>query len=264
MKKWYAVLLHSLFPGGRLWACIVNMVLPHDSTEYIVCGRSASLERKIWIVPTAMKRPTLAAVFMDAELYRERVDAAAVIKLLHLEGHLPPTASAFVSHHSAAARHTDFTCAAEYTTFIAEDVTAWVRERFPSIQSIVLAGLSLSGLAAAFAATQYQHAFAAAICQSPSFWWQDGWFFKNLASATGTSQKLWISVGEQETDSDIYHSPSNMFQKLTQVEACDAASAALQQGGYEVRYRKFAGGHDPSCWRDDLVLALPWACGIRG
>ncbi len=236
------------------------MPQPEGFTEHLVRGRVVQIERKIWTAPSVVPRPGKAVIFLDAELYLERVEAAQVVEQLQRDGTILPIATAYVSHNSAADRHIDSTCQMDYATFIAKDVHQWVREWSPDVTEIVLAGLSLSGLAAAFAATRFTSAFAATICQSPSFWWEGGRFGKELGPAIEPRPRIWVCVGDHETDVNVSHPPSGLFQGMTQVQGCDAGVAALRQNGYSVSYRTYAGGHDPKCWREDLMLALPWAC----
>jgi enterochelin esterase family protein len=230
--------------------------------EYVIRGRAVPIDRKVWTTPAMGDHPTAAVVFLDAELYVERVGAAAVLHDLQRGGAVPPATGVFVSHNGAAARHEDFTCRADYATFVARDVVRWVTERNPSVRDVVLAGLSLSGLAAAFVSTRFPGTFRATICQSPSFWWDDGRFGEELCRTNCAGERFWVCVGDQETDVNVSHPPSGLFQRLTQIEGCEAGRDALRRGGCEVSYRTYAGGHDPRCWREDLILALPWA--LRG
>jgi enterochelin esterase family protein len=126
------------------------------------------------------------------------------------------------------------------------------------VTEIVIAGLSLSGLAAAYAATRHPAVFRAAVCQSPSFWWERGRFADELPAATQAGPQFWICVGSRETEAGLSHPPSGLRQGLTQIAGSLSAAAALRAKGYDVSYREYAGGHDPGCWRDDLSLALPW------
>ena len=228
--------------------------------EYMIRGRAVPIDRKVWTAPAIGERPTAAVVFLDAELYVERVGAVAVVRELQRGGEVPPVTSVFVSNDGAAARHEDFTCRADYATFVAQDVWRWVKERNPSVRDLILAGLSLSGLAAAFISTRFPGRFDATICQSPSFWWDEGRFGKELGRTDCAGGRFWICVGDQETDVNVSHPPSGLFQELTQIQGCDAGCDALRRSGCEVSYRTYAGGHDPRCWREDLMLALPWAC----
>ena len=230
-----------------------------DLTERTLRCRSGMFERKVWSLAPPAGRPTAAILFLDAELYLERVGAAVVVRRLQERRAIPPAAAVFLSHGGAAARHVDFVCNPAYARFVASDLVGSVRKEHPGVTEIAIAGLSLSGLAAAYAATRHPAVFRAAVCQSPSFWWEEGRFAEALPAATQTGPEFWISVGSRETEAGVSHPPSGLRQGLTQVAGCLSAVAALRAAGYGVSYREYDGGHDPGCWRDDLSLALPWA-----
>jgi enterochelin esterase-like enzyme len=157
------------------------------------------------------------------------------------------------------ARHRDFVCNPDYAAFLAGPVVEAIRSIYPETGRIVLAGLSLSGLAAAHVATRYPDVFPRVICQSPSLWWERGRFGDDLPPAAKPGQEFWICVGNRETEKDVSHAPSGLRQELTQIEGCERGAAALRAKGYGVSYRQYDGGHDPAGWREDLALALPWA-----
>jgi enterochelin esterase family protein len=237
---------------------------PNSIFEHTVSDAAGSIERKVWAFPPTDEQARTAILFLDAEIYLLAVGAPEVVNGLQRTGKLPAVVSVLISHNDAASRQSDFICQTDYAAFIAQDVTGWIRARYPGIRDIILVGLSLSGLAAAFAFTQFQSSFSAAICQSPSFWWEDGRFCKELPPASPAGKKLWVCVGDNETDANVSHAPSGLFQKLTQIQGCEQACTALRERGFDVTYRMYAGGHDPACWRADLELALPWAIGVGG
>lgn len=228
-----------------------------DLVERIIRSRSGGFERTLWTLTPRNGQAVAAIIFLDGELYVERVMAAGVVQRLQECAAIPPVASVFVSNGGAAARHDDFACCPEYAKFIAKDLVGSISIEHPTVHEFIIAGLSLSGLMAAYAATRYPEVFRTAICQSPSLWWERGRFYQELPLA-GPGMELWICVGSQETDSGISHPPSGLLQEMTQVAGCTRAAAALREKGYSVSYREFNGGHDPECWREDLALALPW------
>ena len=230
-----------------------------DLTERTLRSQSGMFERTVWSLASPTARPTAAVLFLDAELYLERVGAAAVVRRLQERQAIPAAVAVVLSGGGAAARHDDFVCRPEYARFVAGDLVDSVREAHPSLTEIVIAGLSLSGLAAAYAATRHPAVFRAAVCQSPSFWWERGRFAEELAAAPQAGPEFWICVGSRETDVGLSHPPSGLRQGLTQIAGCVSAAAALRAKGYRLSYREYDGGHDPKCWRDDLSLALPWA-----
>ena len=227
-------------------------------TEWSLRCRSGLFERTVWSLPPA-GRAGVAVLFLDGELYLEKVGAADVVRRLQQRRAIPPATAVFLSHGGAAARHEDFLCRPNYARFIARDLVGSVRQDHPGATEIVIVGLSLSGLAAAYAATRYPAIFRAAVCQSPSFWWEQGRFAAELPPATPPGPEFWICVGSRETETGLSHPPSGLRQQLPQLTGCLSAADALHAKGYSVNYREYDGGHDPDCWREDLSLALPWA-----
>lgn len=219
--------------------------------------------RKIWIKGDDHQAGQPLLVFLDAELYLERVGAEAVLDSLQAQALVPPTFAVFVSSESQPARHVDYVCDAGYARFLESDLLPFVHGRCPGVDSskVVLIGLSLRGLAAAHAALTTSR-FRAAICQSPSMWWQQERLTSSLPSSSATSPRFWISVGDAETTSGVTHPPGGLVQAVSQLDSCRRGADAFERAGYSIRYRVFHGGHETPCWRDDLMLALPWALSV--
>lgn len=231
-----------------------------DLHELCIPNRSRTLERTAWTLSESISPPTTAFIFLDGELYIERVRVLEVLRRCRAADLLSDYVALFLSHGGASARHTDFVCCPHYASFVAKDVVDRIRQNFGSVRQFVLVGLSLSGLAAADAATRYPDVFAAVVCQSPSFWWQRGRFAEVLPEIKPPGPRFWICVGNQETETAVAHPPSGLLQELSQVAGCAAIVAALRAKGYPVHFRDYDGGHDPDCWREDLEQALPWTC----
>jgi len=231
--------------------------------EDFVRSESTSTERRIWSLGSTLGVPAGLLVFLDAELYLDRVGVVQVMRELEKQARIPPVLSVFISNSDPAARHFDYVCNPDYAYFVADELIPFVLAHNPTVVSerVVIIGLSLSGLAAAHAALTTSR-FRAAICQSPSFWWDEERFASSLPRADSTAAAFWVSVGTLETESGVSHPPSGLFQGTSQRDACDRGSAALRTAGYAVSHRIFDGAHDPACWRDDLVLALPWATSL--
>jgi enterochelin esterase-like enzyme len=219
-------------------------------------GTTTSIERQVWTQPANIASPQTAVLFLDAELYIDRVHAPAV-----MQKECPHALSVYVSNNGAAARHADYTCNPTYAQFIAEELLPWVLLQHTTLYAskIVLAGLSLSGLAAADIALRYPDRFSHVICQSPSFWWENERFRKQISPRPQKHPAFWICVGDQETQTGVSHPPTGLRQNSTQIEACEHTCEALVQAGCTVSFRTYHGGHDPACWRTDLELALPWS-----
>jgi len=232
------------------------------TNEHIVESADGEYRRKVWLL-TSGERPQKLCVFLDAEYYLDKICAPAILDRLQAEGSIPPIAAVFVSNLDNAARHADFVCNPNYSRFIAEDIVGWARENATGIgePGHIVVGLSLSGLAAAFLALAYPAVFPRAIAQSGSFWWNEGWFAKNVGSFPAANRRCWLSVGDQETETGVSREPSGMRQEQTQIEGARNAAEALQAAGAIVRYRIFAGGHAIAPWAMELPTALRWTIG---
>jgi enterochelin esterase family protein len=223
--------------------------------ETTFAGPETGIERKVWTQSAATDSPQTAVLFLDAELYIDRVQAPAV-----MQQEWPHALAVYVSHNGAAARHVDYVCNPTYAEFIADELLPWVLQQHPTLDpaKMILAGLSLSGLAVADIGIRYPDRFTHVICQSPSFWWEQDRFVTMIPPKPDQSPAFWICVGDQETQSGISHPPSELRQESTQIEGCEHTRDALIQAGFSVSYRTYRGGHDPACWKDDLELALRW------
>lgn len=196
------------------------------------CG---TYKRQVWLAENPSTR--WLCVFLDAELYLNRVEALEVAREFGT--------CLFVSNLNMEARHYDYTCNPDYAEFIVEDVLC----RFGGKEKTLLAGLSLSGLAAAHLALTYPSRFDAILCQSGSFWWNDEW----LTTQARKGGRFWLSVGDQETDCGISHPPTGLRQEVSQMESVKRAAEALG-----AHLSIFEGGHDPARWKRELPEALAW------
>jgi enterochelin esterase-like enzyme len=77
---------------------------------------------RVWKLNPEAGRPSRAAIFLDGELYLEKVKAVPLLKQLERVASIPPTLAVFVSGGSAEARHSDYTCDSDYADFLSQDV----------------------------------------------------------------------------------------------------------------------------------------------
>jgi len=233
--------------------------------ETNVASRHLQRTYAVWHVDAVDKQtPQRLAVFLDGEFYLERMQSLAILEQLQREGAIPPLAAAFVSHIDAAARHRDYACNADFTSFLVNDMVPWTRKS-TAADSVpaLLVGLSLSGLAAAAAAIDHPDDFAAAICQSPSAWFDDERLTREASAQNNIDTQFWISVGRDETETDVRHAPTDMHQVTSQLDSCRRLAAVLQQKCATTHLAEFEGGHGFACWERELAEALKWAVAGR-
>lgn len=216
----------------------------------------AEFTRDIWLLPSPVDYAHRLCVFLDAEHYLRDMKCLPVLQDLLEGGSIPPMTCLFVSHVSGETRHRDLTCNDRYSRFIAEDVVAWARERNTLLQEAdnVICGLSLSGLESAFIAFRYPAVFPRALCQSGSFWW----LADHDVMFRPADLRLWLSVGSQETETNVTHPPTSLFQRVSQVEGVEAAVRRFEALGATVRYNPYSGGHAMEPWKTELAPALQW------
>ncbi|GDY68412.1 hypothetical protein SAV14893_078050 [Streptomyces avermitilis] len=149
----------------------------------------------------------------------------------------------------AGTRWTQLTCRPEFVAFLERELLPWAASRLPLTSSptrTIVAGQSLGGLTAAYAAVHSPHRFGNVLVQSGSFWWPDGpqaeWLTGRLAASKRLPVRFWLSFGEQE---------------WVALPAARRLRDTLTAKGYDdARYREFNGGHDYLCWRTELADGL--------
>lgn len=217
--------------------------------------------RTVWFSAGPDRTNHPLCVFLDGDHYLESVGAEAILRESIAAGRIPQMSFAFVAHHSAAARHEDYTCNDRFAGFVARHLLAWAVGRVPSIASEgnIVCGLSLSGLASAHIALTFPQVFSRSLCQSGSFWWRQQRFATLAREHAPTSgSRYWLSVGDEETEEDVSHPPTAMVQGVSQITGVVSAVEGLRAGGAEVEYHLLRGGHAFGPWADELGDALRW------
>ena len=216
--------------------------------------------RHIWIqLPESdLAVPRRLLILLDAEYYLERVEAVPIIA--HWQQQLGDRAPlvAYVSHIDAETRFVECPCHRPFIQFITDELIPELQSEYtltPAPHSHMIGGLSYTGLLAAYVALEAGDLFGSVLCQSASFWWNDGWLTQQVQTQSSLPRHFYISCGKQETDTNVLHR-EDLLQVTSQLASNRAMRDALQQAGYDVTYREFEGGHDIASWRSDLPLAL--------
>ena len=169
----------------------------------------------------------------------------------------------FVSHLDSAARHHDYTCNDRYAEFVAVNLVQWLKERsgITAESGHLLAGVSLSGLQAAYTALSHPGIFSSVLCHSGSFWWEREWLTDNLSRFPSSTAKYWLSAGTKEDAKDIHHPPTGLHQEVDQISGVEHFAEALRKRGNEVHYHLYEDGHRIEPWKAELPDALRWLAG---
>jgi enterochelin esterase-like enzyme len=218
-------------------------------------------ERAIWTYePESVSDASDLVVFLDGERYRDHVGALSVIE--ELRGQVADSWFVFVSEESPEARWRECPCYPPFAAFIGEELLTGLASGcidFNKIKRRVLAGLSYTGLAAAFGAKEYPFSFQRIISQSGSFWWNNCRLaeeFRRLGQKIPV--EFYMDVGTQEVRENVRHR-EDVVQVVSQIEGVRRFRDALIALGYTVQYKEFDGDHDYASWNRSLVDALKWA-----
>jgi enterochelin esterase-like enzyme len=206
--------------------------------------------RKVWIQLAAPAKDCL--VFLDGELYTERVKAPEIVRAV---------TCIYLPNVSAASRHADYTCNENFASFIAE-LPHWIEQHVASIERYFLCGLSLSGLQAVFAALRHPGIYSGVLSQSPSAWWNDEWLRTSLSCKN--RGRFWISVGTQELQENVSHPPTGLIQKANQLDSVHRLAKSMVGAGQVVHLVEHDGGHEPACWARELSDAVAWLVDEHG
>ena len=213
--------------------------------------------RKAFIHSAARGSARDCLVFLDGELYADRVKAPEIVQRAQLDGTLPPIASVYLPNASAESRHQDYVCDDRFASFV-RDLPRWIERHTASFDRYYLCGLSLSGLQALFTALTRPDVFAGVLSQSPSAWWNDEKLLRSLLRNEGSRCRFRLSVGTSELQENVSHPPTGLFQRSSQRDSVRRLATAMSDAGYELRLVEYDGGHDPARWADELPDALNW------
>ncbi len=204
--------------------------------------------------------PHHLCLFLDGEHYWRDMQVLPLLEQLVDEGKIKPMTFAFVGHVSAAARHVDYTCNEDYAAFIREEVVPWLGQEVSCLNTwrSTIVGLSLSGLMATYLTLGEGSPFRTCISQSGSHWWRHEWFAEWAQQQGHDYAHFWLSVGDQETETNVRHPPTGLLQEINQIEGVERAAHVLREIGAVVHVNHYAGGHQIKPWKEELEAALTW------
>lgn len=226
-------------------------------TEHKIPSTHLPASRQAFYHPAA-GAPKGCLLFLDGELYTDRVKAPAILSEALASGLLSPVACVYLPNVSAAGRHEDYTCNEAFASFLAEEVPRWIEREILQFERLFLCGLSLSALQAVFTTLRYPGVFAGVLAQSPSAWWENEWLFNTLPRMPAPPQRMWVSVGTQELQTNATHPPTPLVQKASQLDSVRRLSSALRAGGHDIYANEYNGGHHSACWAAELPQSLAW------
>ena len=162
---------------------------------------------------------------------------------------------------------TELSANAAFVDALADELLPWIRQRYHVTSDpshVTVAGSSLGGLAAAFAALRHPDRFGNVLCQSGDFSWspdhqhamghlagpvtETGWMAKQFIASPVLPVKFYMDAGVFEADQ---FATGGMV-----LETSRHMRDVLLAKGYIVTYQQFVGGHDYLSWRGTFADGL--------
>ena len=196
---------------------------------------------------------TPVLIFFDGEESRIPLKVPTILDNLYAERLIPPMIAVFLSQPYES-READLGCNEATSLFLVDELLPWVRQEYKvhtAAGRTILAGASLGGLAAAYAALQHPREIGRVLSQSGSFWWgktdaEPEWLTAQFGSRPKVNVKFYLDVGLRETAGGA----------ISQLETNRRLRDVLRTKGHQVIYREFNGTHAYPCWRAGLADAL--------
>ncbi|MEU9524019.1 alpha/beta hydrolase-fold protein [[Kitasatospora] papulosa] len=231
-------------------------VLPVPSTRIRWASGVLGGRRTVRVHPVGGGGPVVLLLDGDDWLYLH--PAMTAFESAVETGDMPPVTLVFLPSKDRAA---EFGCGRELWQAVRDELLPLVAESgvHADPDRLVVAGQSLGGLSAMYAALEFPELVSRVACQSPSFWWTpdaldradllDGPAGGSIAGRLRerpdlSGLRVAFDVGEHET---------------RMLPHCALVESLAEQAGASVRVSRSASGHDRAGWRHALLRDVAWA-----
>ncbi|MFF8916189.1 alpha/beta hydrolase-fold protein [Streptomyces sp. NPDC015032] len=244
-------------PAQPHWPALgADDVLPLPRTRLRWAGERLGGRRTVRIHPAGGGGPVV--LLLDGDDWLHLHPAMTAFDSAVAAGEMPPVTLVFLP---AKDRQAEFGCRPELWEGVRDELLPLVAESgVPAdVDRLVVAGQSLGGLSAMYAALEFPDLVSRVALQSASFWWAPG--AMDLADPLGgpvggaiaarlrrnpdlSGLRCAFDVGEHET---------------RMLPHCELAEDLTQQAGATVRVSRSASDHDRAGWRHALLRDVAWA-----
>ncbi|GAA4310812.1 alpha/beta hydrolase-fold protein [Streptomyces venetus] len=244
-------------PAQPHWPVVgADGVLPLPRTRIRWAGERLGGRRTVHLHPVGGGGPVVLLLDGDDWLYLH--PAMTAFDSAVASGEMPPVTLVFLPAKDRAA---EFACEPGLWEAVRDELLPLVAESgVPADPDrLVVAGQSLGGLSAMYAALEFPDLVSRVACQSGSFWWTPeamdlpdplggpvgGSIAARLREHPGLSGlRIAFDVGEHET---------------AMLPHCELTESLTERAGATVRVSRSAAGHDRAGWRHALLRDVAWA-----
>ncbi|MEU1102709.1 alpha/beta hydrolase-fold protein [Streptomyces tibetensis] len=244
-------------PEQPHWPVVgADAVLPVPRARIRWASQRLGGRRTVRVHPAGGGGPVVLLLDGDDWLYLH--PAVTAFDAAVAAGEVPPVTLVFLP---AKDRMAEFACRPELWEAVRDELLPLVAESgVPAdLGRLVVAGQSLGGLSAVYAALEFPELVSRVACQSGSFWWTPdalraadplggsvgGVIAERLRTGVDLSGlRVAFDVGEHE-DRMLPH--------------CEVTEGLVERAGATVRVSRSASGHDRAGWRHALLRDVGWA-----
>ncbi|MEV0777125.1 alpha/beta hydrolase-fold protein [Streptomyces sp. NPDC050433] len=175
-------------------------------------------------------------------------------------GDMPPVTLVFLP---ARDRDAEFGCWPELWEAVRDELRPLVAESgvIADWDRLVVAGQSLGGLSAMYAALHFPGLVSRVACQSASFWWTPG--AAELPDPLGgpVGGAVAVRLRERPDLSGLRCAFDVGEHETRMLPHCELTETLAEQAGATVRVSRSPSGHDRAGWRHALLRDVAWALG---
>ncbi|MEU1935477.1 alpha/beta hydrolase-fold protein [Streptomyces coeruleorubidus] len=249
-------------PAQPHWPAVgADGVLPLPRTRIRWASERLGGRRTVRVHPAGGGGPVVLLLDGDDWLYLH--PAMTAFDSAVASGEMPPVTLVFLP---AKDREAEFACGAALWEAVRDELLPLVVESGVSaeLDRLVVAGQSLGGLSALYAALEFPDLVSRVACQSPSFWW--------TPDALGLADPLGGPVGgaiaarlRERPDLSGLRVAFDVGEHETRMlPHCELVETLAGQAGATVRVSRSASGHDRAGWRQALLRDVAWALAHHG
>ncbi|MFD3926151.1 alpha/beta hydrolase-fold protein [Streptomyces sp. NPDC058614] len=247
-------------PAQPHWPVVgASDVLPVPGTRLRWNSERLGGRRTVRVHPAGGGGPVVLLLDGDDWLYLH--PAMTAFDSAVASGEMPPVTLVFLPTRD---RQAEFGCRPELWEAVRDELLPMVEESGvrADLDRLVVAGQSLGGLSAVYAALEFPDLVSRVACQSGSFWWTPD--AMGLADPLGgplggsiaarlrdrgselSGLRVAFDVGEHET---------------RMLPHCEQVETLAEEAGAAVRVSRSASGHDRAGWRHALLRDVAWTLG---
>jgi enterochelin esterase family protein len=204
-------------------------------------------QRDVYLYRPPVKEPVPLLIVYDGVDYLERANLNAIVDNLIHEKRIQPIAMAFLQNGDER-RGVEYACSDATIMWLDHVILPLARKRlnllditkYPGAYGAL--GASFGGLMSMYTGLRMPEVFGKVISQSGVFESEGRDFavVDSIRAKQSRGIKIWMDVGR--------------FDWL--LEDNRRLQPILHENGYDVTYREFSGGHNYTCWRDEVWIAL--------